>query len=35
MTIYGLEEEEKVITTNNMVSTDNQALNLERVKEIS
>ena len=34
-TIYGLEEEEKVITTNRMVSTDNQALNLERVKEIS
>ncbi|MGD1946982.1 MAG: mucoidy inhibitor MuiA family protein [Croceivirga sp.] len=34
-TIYGLEEEEKVITTNRMVSTDNQALNLEKVKEIS
>jgi len=34
-TIYGLEEEEKVITTNRMVSTDNQALSLEKVKEIS
>ena len=33
--IYGLEEEEKVITTNRMVSTDNQALNLDKVKEIS
>jgi TonB-dependent SusC/RagA subfamily outer membrane receptor len=33
--IYGLEEEEKVITTNRMVSTDNQALSLEKVKEIS
>ena len=34
-TIFGLEEEEKVITTNRMVSTDNQALSLEKVKEIS
>lgn len=34
-TIYGLEEEEKVITTNRMVSSDNQALNLDKVKEIS
>ena len=34
-TIYGLEEEEKVITTNRMVSADNQVLNLEKVKEIS
>ncbi len=33
--IAGLEEEEKVITTNRMVSTDNQALDLEKVKEIS
>jgi TonB-dependent SusC/RagA subfamily outer membrane receptor len=33
--IIGLEEEEKVITTNRMVSADNQALNLEKVKEIS
>lgn len=33
--IAGLEEEEKVITTNRMVSTDNQSLDLERVKEIS
>ncbi len=33
--IHGLEEEEKVITTNRMVSTDNQALSLEKVKEIS
>lgn len=33
--IYGLEEEEKVITTNRMVSTDNQALSLDKVKEIS
>lgn len=33
--IAGLEEEEKVITTNRMVSTDNQALDLDRVKEIS
>ncbi|MEP5429616.1 MAG: DUF4140 domain-containing protein, partial [Flavobacteriaceae bacterium] len=33
--IVGLEEEEKVITTNRMVSTDNQALDLDRVKEIS
>ena len=33
--IHGLEEEEKVITTNRMVSTDTQALNLEKVKEIS
>lgn len=33
--ILGLEEEEKVITTNRMVSTDNQTLDLERVKEIS
>lgn len=33
--IYGLDEEEKVITTNRMVSTDNQALSLEKVKEIS
>lgn len=33
--ILGLEEEEKVITTNRMVSTDTQALNLEKVKEIS
>ena len=34
-TVYGLEEEEKVITTNRMVSTDNQALDLEKVKSIS
>ncbi len=33
--ITGLQEEEKVITTNRMVSTDNQALSLEKVKEIS
>ncbi len=33
--ILGWEEEEKVITTNRMVSTDNQALSLEKVKEIS
>ncbi len=33
--IAGLEEEEKVITTNRMVSTDNQALDLDRVKKIS
>lgn len=33
--IAGLQEEEKVITTNRMVSTDNQVLNLEKVKEIS
>ncbi|UOY06666.1 mucoidy inhibitor MuiA family protein [Muricauda sp. SCSIO 64092] len=33
--IHGLEEEEKVITTNRMVSTATQALNLEKVKEIS
>ncbi|MEM1336213.1 MAG: mucoidy inhibitor MuiA family protein [Bacteroidota bacterium] len=33
--VLGLEEEEKVITTNRMVSTDNQALSLEKVKEIS
>ena len=33
--IFGLEEEQKVITTNRMVSTDNQALDLEKVKEIS
>ncbi len=33
--IHGLEEEEKVITTNRMVSTDNEALSLEKVKEIS
>ncbi|PWL38818.1 energy transducer TonB [Flagellimonas aquimarina] len=33
--IAGLEEEEKVITTNRMVSTDNQALDLNKVKEIS
>ena len=33
--IIGLQEEEKVITTNRMVSTDNQALSLEKVKEIS
>lgn len=33
--IAGLQEEEKVITTNRLVSTDNQALDLNRVKEIS
>ena len=33
--IIGLEEEEKIITTNRMVSTDNHVLNLEKVKEIS
>ncbi len=33
--IEGLNEEEKVITTNRLVSNDNQALNLEKVKEIS
>lgn len=33
--IAGLEEEEKVITTNRMVSTDNHALDLNKVKEIS
>ncbi|KPM33368.1 Hypothetical protein I595_271 [Croceitalea dokdonensis DOKDO 023] len=33
--IAGLSEEEKVITTNRMVGTDNQALDLEKVKEIS
>lgn len=33
--IYGLEEEEKVITTNRMVTTDNMALSLDKVKEIS
>ncbi|MAU27000.1 MAG: energy transducer TonB [Muricauda sp.] len=33
--ILGLEEEERVINTNRLVSTDNQALNLEKVKEIS
>ncbi|MEM9075980.1 MAG: mucoidy inhibitor MuiA family protein [Bacteroidota bacterium] len=33
--ITGLEEEEKVITTNRLVSTDNQALSLEKVKQIS
>lgn len=33
--IAGLQEEEKVITTNRMVSTDNQALDLNKVKEIS
>ncbi|SNZ00036.1 DUF4139 domain-containing protein [Flagellimonas pacifica] len=34
-TIVGLEEEEKVITTNRLVSADNQMLDLERVKQIS
>ncbi|MEZ4810857.1 MAG: mucoidy inhibitor MuiA family protein [Allomuricauda sp.] len=34
-TIVGLEEEEKVITSNRLVSTDNQALSLEKVKQIS
>ncbi|RDY61483.1 mucoidy inhibitor MuiA family protein [Flagellimonas nanhaiensis] len=34
-TIAGLEEEQKVITTNRLVSTDNQALSLEKVKQIS
>ncbi len=33
--VAGLEEEEKVITTNRLVSTDNQALDLNRIKEIS
>lgn len=33
--ITGLQEEEKVITTNRLVSTDNQALSLEKVKQIS
>lgn len=33
--IEGLEEEEKVITSNRLVSANNQALDLERVKEIS
>ena len=33
--IHGLEEEEKVITTNRLVSTDNQALSLEKVQQIS
>ncbi|MDC6364751.1 MULTISPECIES: DUF4139 domain-containing protein [Flavobacteriaceae] len=34
-TIAGLEEEQKIITTNRLVSTDNQALDLEKVKQIS
>ena len=34
-TIAGLEEEQKVITANRLVSTDNQALDLEKVKQIS
>lgn len=33
--ITGLQEEEKVITTNRLVSADNQALDLEKIKEIS
>jgi len=33
--ISGLEEEEKVITTNRLVSTDSQALDLAKIKEIS
>ncbi|TAI48895.1 DUF4139 domain-containing protein [Flagellimonas allohymeniacidonis] len=33
--ILGLQEEEKVINTNRLVSTDNQALSLEKVKQIS
>ncbi|MFD2585525.1 mucoidy inhibitor MuiA family protein [Croceitalea marina] len=33
--IVGLEEEEKVITTNRLVSADNQALDLQKIKEIS
>ena len=33
--ITGLKEEEKVITTNRLVSADNQALDLEKIKEIS
>ncbi|WP_394971834.1 mucoidy inhibitor MuiA family protein [uncultured Croceitalea sp.] len=33
--IIGLEEEERVITTNRLVSADNQALDLQKVKEIS
>lgn len=33
--ILGLEEEERVINTNRLVSTDNQALSLQKVKEIS
>ncbi|UII75759.1 mucoidy inhibitor MuiA family protein [Flagellimonas sp. HMM57] len=33
--ILGLEEEEKVITTNRMISANNQTLDLEKVKEIS
>ena len=33
--ITGLEEEERVITTNRMVSTDNQTLDIEKVKQIS
>lgn len=32
--IIGLEEEEKVITTNRLVSADNQALDLQKIKEI-
>ncbi|GMN08943.1 DUF4139 domain-containing protein [Croceitalea sp. MTPC9] len=33
--IVGLEEEEKVITTNRLVSADSQALDLQKIKEIS
>nr|WP_299339098.1 mucoidy inhibitor MuiA family protein [Allomuricauda sp.] len=33
--ILGLQEEEKIINTNRLVSTDNQALSLEKVKQIS
>ncbi|MBS9463426.1 mucoidy inhibitor MuiA family protein [Flagellimonas sp. 389] len=33
--ILGLEEEEKVITSNRMISANNQTLDLEKVKEIS
>jgi len=33
--ITGLREEEKVITTNRLVNADNQALDLEKIKEIS
>ena len=33
--IFGLQEEESVINTNRMVSTDNQSLELEKVKQIS
>ena len=33
--IFGLQEEESVINTNRMVSTDNQSLELDKVKQIS